>query len=190
MTTQLICLNRRAVKSMSEFELNEIINSCRERNRSSQARLYNLFYNYAMTVARRYVGATLPLQWTCSGSSRRTCRQCNGCTHTNGAGRSAYGNTWNRCGNNGSGRRCQTPTTAVAVCDDYPIIFCSSNRTRWRVGTWYCPWNICKRTTHCISTLPLICDCAAATACRNAQSDCAVHTFTDVLRLCRYCKSW
>lgn len=58
MTTQLICLNRRAVKSMSEFELNEIINSCRERNRASQARLYSLFYNYAMTVARRYVGAT------------------------------------------------------------------------------------------------------------------------------------
>ena len=43
---------------MSELELNEIINSCRERNRASQGRLYNQFYNYAMTVARRYVGAT------------------------------------------------------------------------------------------------------------------------------------
>jgi RNA polymerase sigma-70 factor (ECF subfamily) len=43
---------------MSELELNEIINSCRERNRASQGRLYNLFYNYAMTVARRYVGAS------------------------------------------------------------------------------------------------------------------------------------
>ena len=43
---------------MSEMELNEIVNGCRERNRASQVRLYNLFYNYAMAVARRYVGAT------------------------------------------------------------------------------------------------------------------------------------
>ncbi len=43
---------------MSELELNEIINSCRERNRASQGRLYKLFYSYAMTVARRYVGAS------------------------------------------------------------------------------------------------------------------------------------
>lgn len=43
--------------SMSEIELNEIINGCRERNQTSQFKLYNQFYNYAMTVARHYVGA-------------------------------------------------------------------------------------------------------------------------------------
>jgi RNA polymerase sigma-70 factor (ECF subfamily) len=42
---------------MSHNELNEIINGCRTRNRASQERLYKLFYNYAMAIARRYVGA-------------------------------------------------------------------------------------------------------------------------------------
>jgi RNA polymerase sigma factor (sigma-70 family) len=44
---------------MAEFELYELIEGCRQRQRTSQYRLYNLFYNYAMTVARRYVGATV-----------------------------------------------------------------------------------------------------------------------------------
>ncbi|MBN8676746.1 MAG: RNA polymerase sigma factor [Chitinophagales bacterium] len=36
--------------------LDEIISGCREQNRLSQQRLYSHFYNYAMTVARRYMG--------------------------------------------------------------------------------------------------------------------------------------
>jgi RNA polymerase sigma factor (sigma-70 family) len=40
---------------MSDLELNEIIDGCRQRHRVSQKRLYDHFYNYAMSVARRYV---------------------------------------------------------------------------------------------------------------------------------------
>lgn len=41
---------------MNDLELNEIINGCRQRHRASQEKLYSAFYNYAMTIARRYVG--------------------------------------------------------------------------------------------------------------------------------------
>jgi RNA polymerase sigma-70 factor (ECF subfamily) len=41
---------------MNDLELNEIINGCRERHRASQEKLYSAFYNYAMTIARRYIG--------------------------------------------------------------------------------------------------------------------------------------
>ena len=42
---------------MNENELNKIIEGCRERHQASQYKLYSHFYNYAMSVARRYVFA-------------------------------------------------------------------------------------------------------------------------------------
>jgi len=38
-------------------ELDEIIQGCRKKERASQERLYAHFYNYAMTIARRYGGS-------------------------------------------------------------------------------------------------------------------------------------
>ena len=43
---------------MTDNELTIILNGCRARQQSSQYKLYGLFYNYAMTVARRYVIST------------------------------------------------------------------------------------------------------------------------------------
>jgi RNA polymerase sigma factor (sigma-70 family) len=43
---------------MTDNELTIILNGCREKQQSSQHKLYSLFYNYAMTVARRYVIST------------------------------------------------------------------------------------------------------------------------------------
>lgn len=43
---------------MGDSALNEIIAGCRQRQRSSQHKLFDVFYNYAMSVARRYVSAT------------------------------------------------------------------------------------------------------------------------------------
>ena len=37
-------------------ELDQLIDGCRQHKRASQHRLYALFYNYAMTIARRYTG--------------------------------------------------------------------------------------------------------------------------------------
>lgn len=37
--------------------LEDIITGCRQQHRLSQQRLYSHFYNYAMTVARRYMGS-------------------------------------------------------------------------------------------------------------------------------------
>ena len=42
---------------MNEEELNNILAGCKAGLQASQHRLYNCFYNYAMTIARRYVGA-------------------------------------------------------------------------------------------------------------------------------------
>lgn len=39
-----------------DIDLDQILEGCRRLNRSSQQRLYTLFYNYAMTIARRYMG--------------------------------------------------------------------------------------------------------------------------------------
>lgn len=41
---------------MNETELRTILDGCRQNKRSSQQRLYAVFYNYAMTIARRYTG--------------------------------------------------------------------------------------------------------------------------------------
>ena len=38
--------------------LKEILQGCRRQKRASQQRLYGMFYNYAMTIARRYLGET------------------------------------------------------------------------------------------------------------------------------------
>jgi RNA polymerase sigma factor (sigma-70 family) len=43
---------------MTDNELTLILNGCRARQQSSQYKLYSLFYNYAMTIARRYVIST------------------------------------------------------------------------------------------------------------------------------------
>jgi RNA polymerase sigma factor (sigma-70 family) len=40
---------------MIDNELNHIIDGCRKQNQQSQYKLYASFYNYAMTIARRYV---------------------------------------------------------------------------------------------------------------------------------------
>ena len=39
-----------------DADLDEILEGCRQFRRSSQQRLFALFYNYAMTIARRYMG--------------------------------------------------------------------------------------------------------------------------------------
>lgn len=39
-----------------DVHIEEIILGCRQQKRSSQQRLYGHFYNYAMTIARRYMG--------------------------------------------------------------------------------------------------------------------------------------
>jgi RNA polymerase sigma factor (sigma-70 family) len=43
---------------MTDNELNIILTGCRAKQQASQYKLYSLFYNYAMTVARRYVVST------------------------------------------------------------------------------------------------------------------------------------
>lgn len=43
---------------MHESEIHELLNGCREGSRASQHRLYSGFYNYAMSIAVRYVGNT------------------------------------------------------------------------------------------------------------------------------------
>jgi RNA polymerase sigma factor (sigma-70 family) len=43
---------------MTDNELQTILQGCLQRQQSSQYKLYATFYNYAMTVARRYVGMT------------------------------------------------------------------------------------------------------------------------------------
>ena len=40
------------------MNLDEILDGCRKNQRASQQRLFTHFYNYAMTVARRYMGNT------------------------------------------------------------------------------------------------------------------------------------
>jgi RNA polymerase sigma-70 factor (ECF subfamily) len=39
-----------------DVEINKIIDGCRRQERASQYQLHGLFYNYAMSVARRYAG--------------------------------------------------------------------------------------------------------------------------------------
>ena len=41
-----------------DVNLDEILDGCRKNQRASQQRLFTHFYNYAMTVARRYMGST------------------------------------------------------------------------------------------------------------------------------------
>lgn len=41
---------------LNTVNLDEILDGCRQNQRASQQRLYGHFYNYAMTVARRYMG--------------------------------------------------------------------------------------------------------------------------------------
>ncbi|MBC7778119.1 MAG: RNA polymerase sigma factor [Phycisphaerae bacterium] len=42
----------------NDVQLEEILDGCRQNKRASQQRLYAHFYNYAMTIARRYMGNT------------------------------------------------------------------------------------------------------------------------------------
>ena len=42
---------------MNETELGKIVDGCRQNRRASQQRLFAVFYNYAMTIARRYMGS-------------------------------------------------------------------------------------------------------------------------------------
>lgn len=42
--------------TVNETEIGKIIDGCRENRRASQERLFAVFYNYAMTIARRYMG--------------------------------------------------------------------------------------------------------------------------------------
>lgn len=44
------------MNTVNESELGKILEECRQNKRASQHRLFALFYNYAMTVARRYMG--------------------------------------------------------------------------------------------------------------------------------------
>jgi RNA polymerase sigma factor (sigma-70 family) len=46
-----------SMEEVQETELLSIIDGCRRQHRASQQRLYALFYNYTMSVARRYTGA-------------------------------------------------------------------------------------------------------------------------------------
>jgi DNA-directed RNA polymerase specialized sigma24 family protein len=39
-----------------DVNLDEILDGCRQNHRASQQRLFAHFYNYAMTIARRYMG--------------------------------------------------------------------------------------------------------------------------------------
>lgn len=39
-----------------DINLEHLLDGCRQNNRTSQHRLFVLFYNYAMTIARRYTG--------------------------------------------------------------------------------------------------------------------------------------
>lgn len=41
-----------------DVNLDEILDGCRQNHRASQQRLFAHFYNYAMTIARRYMGNT------------------------------------------------------------------------------------------------------------------------------------
>ncbi|MBK7936911.1 MAG: RNA polymerase sigma factor [Lewinellaceae bacterium] len=43
-------------KKEHDAELDQILEGCRQLRRSSQQRLFALFYNYAMTISRRYMG--------------------------------------------------------------------------------------------------------------------------------------
>ena len=42
----------------NDVQIEEILEGCRQNKRASQQRLYAQFYNYAMTIARRYMGNT------------------------------------------------------------------------------------------------------------------------------------
>ncbi len=42
---------------IENLDLHHLLDGCRQGKRSSQYRLYALFYNYAMTIARRYTGS-------------------------------------------------------------------------------------------------------------------------------------
>ena len=42
----------------NDVNLKEILEGCRQHKRSSQQRLFGMFYNYTMTIARRYMGDT------------------------------------------------------------------------------------------------------------------------------------
>ena len=48
------------VQNMEEnaVQVKNILEGCRQKNRTSQQQLYALYYNYAMTIARRYVHHT------------------------------------------------------------------------------------------------------------------------------------
>lgn len=41
-----------------DVNLNHLLDGCRQNQRASQHRLFAMFYNYAMTIARRYTGNT------------------------------------------------------------------------------------------------------------------------------------
>jgi len=41
-----------------DINLEYLLNGCRQNHRASQHRLFAMFYNYAMTIARRYTGNT------------------------------------------------------------------------------------------------------------------------------------
>ncbi len=43
--------------TVDDYELTKILEGCRQQKRASQQRLFALYYNYAMTIARRYVGS-------------------------------------------------------------------------------------------------------------------------------------
>lgn len=44
------------METHDDVNLEEILEGCRQNHRASQQRLYAQFYNYAMTIARRYMG--------------------------------------------------------------------------------------------------------------------------------------
>ncbi len=41
--------------SIENVDLDQLIHGCRRKDRNSQHRLYSAFYNYAMSIARRYI---------------------------------------------------------------------------------------------------------------------------------------
>ena len=42
--------------TVNDLDLGNILDGCRQNKRASQQRLFAVFYNYAMTIARRYAG--------------------------------------------------------------------------------------------------------------------------------------
>ncbi len=49
-------LTRTDILETHDVNLEQILDGCRQNQRASQHRLYTQFYNYAMTIARRYTG--------------------------------------------------------------------------------------------------------------------------------------